>query len=423
VVYYPHMRRFVISVIIITALAGSFLARPAVATISLAQRLSGRILFQVQSGGAFWYVYPINFQRYNLGDSTTTFNIMQQLSLPMSQASMDSIPVAGSTDVGNLALRQRLSGRIIRISATNEHWYISPVNLQRYQLDDNPFGVLKSLSLGITDANLKLIPIAAGFDAPKVAVNGLLRVQKNVATSRGTFLVDVMTLDTAKTTLKVMTDTAQSTDCTSNCRNISLKAFIDQRGAVAGIHGTYFCPYDYASCVGQTGSFLFPVYNSFSHVILNSGRVKYTSQPLVAFDTSNHPFFYSESRNFHSPEDFLTRVRSDSLAAGGNGTLRAAISNGPIMMVAGVNTLDTNFLDTKQATVKSYRGALGWKGTTIYFMVVHGATVIDSAAVMQALGLDYAINLDGGGSTAMYQGGGYVIGPGRNLPNVILLVP
>ena len=37
------------------------------------------------------------------------------------------------------------------------------------------------------------------------------------------------------------------------------------------------------------------------------------------------------------------------------------------------------------------------------------------------LGADNALNLDGGGSTAMYFGGGYISGPGRLLPNAVVL--
>jgi exopolysaccharide biosynthesis protein len=109
--------------------------------------------------------------------------------------------------------------------------------------------------------------------------------------------------------------------------------------------------------------------------------------------------------------------------AGGSGVLQAALSSSPIMVEQGNNVLNLNHLDTKQATVKSYRGFIGWKGRTITLGIVRGATVIDSAAVAAAMGLDYAVNLDGGGSTAMIQNGSYVLGPGRNLPNAILLVP
>ncbi len=420
------MRRLlVVCGIISSVFFGVGLARTVVAAQSLGQKLSGRILIQVQSGGAVWYVSPVNFQRYNLGNTTTAPDIIKKLSLAMSQTNMDSIPVVGSSEVGNLALRRRLSGRIIRIASTTEHWYISPLNLQRYRLDGNPFVVLKKLSLGVNDANLKLIPIAAGFSgptAPVKPVNGLLRTQKTVVTSRGTYSVEVMTLDTATSTLKIMTDTGNAGDCKTGCTTLPLKTYVDRRAAVAGMHATYFCPYDYASCIGQTGFYFYPVFNSFSKVMINEVRMKYTTQPIVAIDTSNKLFYYAPTLQFHSLAELKTQFTIDSLAAGGTGILRAALSSSPIMVLAGKNVLNTKFLDTKQATVKSFRGALGWKGSTVYFFIVRGATVTDSAAVAAAMGLDVALNLDGGGSTALYQNGSYAIGPGRNLPNALLLV-
>jgi hypothetical protein len=40
---------------------------------------------------------------------------------------------------------------------------------------------------------------------------------------------------------------------------------------------------------------------------------------------------------------------------------------------------------------------------------------------MKAMGMENALNLDNGGSTALWSGG-YKVGPGRDLPNVILFV-
>lgn len=42
------------------------------------------------------------------------------------------------------------------------------------------------------------------------------------------------------------------------------------------------------------------------------------------------------------------------------------------------------------------------------------------AYIFKALGVDYAMNLDGGGSTALYSNGAYNVGPGRLLPNAIV---
>ena len=60
-------------------------------------------------------------------------------------------------------------------------------------------------------------------------------------------------------------------------------------------------------------------------------------------------------------------------------------------------------------------------GTYIYLVVVTNATVTDTAYVMQALGARDALNLDGGGTAALWIGGGYKVGPGRLLPNAIVL--
>jgi exopolysaccharide biosynthesis protein len=54
--------------------------------------------------------------------------------------------------------------------------------------------------------------------------------------------------------------------------------------------------------------------------------------------------------------------------------------------------------------------------------VVRGATVAEVAYVLKTLGLQSALNLDSGGSTAFYVNGKYVAGPGRQTPFGIILV-
>jgi len=79
-------------------------------------------------------------------------------------------------------------------------------------------------------------------------------------------------------------------------------------------------------------------------------------------------------------------------------------------------------LSSYQKDVKGSRGAIGVGGENIYLVIINNATVKDAAYVMRALGVKHALNLDGGGSSAMYTGGKYVAGPGRSLPNAIILV-
>jgi hypothetical protein len=70
---------------------------------------------------------------------------------------------------------------------------------------------------------------------------------------------------------------------------------------------------------------------------------------------------------------------------------------------------------------KGNRSFVANKGTTGYIGVVHNATVAESARVLKAFGMENAMNLDSGGSTALWSGG-YKVGPGRDIPNAILFV-
>lgn len=57
----------------------------------------------------------------------------------------------------------------------------------------------------------------------------------------------------------------------------------------------------------------------------------------------------------------------------------------------------------------------------VYIGFVLNATMGESAQVMKALSMGEALNLDEGGSTALWSGG-YILGPGRNIPNAVLFV-
>ena len=402
---------FFVTIAVMMLLGGTNLTAGAA---TIAERLAGYFLIQVEKNGEGWYVYPKSLTRYYLGRPTDAFNVMKRLGIGISNANLAKIPVADSSAQGDLALRDRLSGYIlIQVEKNGEGWYVYPKTKQRYALGrpSQALAVMKQLAIGITNANLAQIPADAG----------IIQATKGVVTTRGTFTVEMLRFDRTNPSLKIMTDTASSTNCSTNCAVLSLAGFVTRRAATAGIHGTYFCPREYASCVGQTNYYYYPVYNSFSQVMINAGRIKYTSEPIVLFDTANRPFFVTTTKTFTSYQDLLNEFTVMSKGAGGSGQLQAAFSNGPALVIDRQNVVSRYTLDTKQATVKSYRGALGWKGDTIYLMVVRGATVTDSAAVMSSLGLDYAINLDGGGSTALYNAGRYILGPGRSLPNAIII--
>lgn len=384
-------------------------------SVTVAERMSGYIVLQVEKNGEAWYVYPKTQTRFYLGGGEAAVDLMRKLGLGISNADLAKIPIGGSAETGDTKLRNKLKGYILlQVEKDGEAWYVYPRDQKRYFLGraEVAYPLMRQLGLGITNANLAQIPVDSGV---KVTT-------RSVASKRGTYTVNYLGLDRAKGGFKIMTDTGQNANCQTNCFVYSLGTYVARRGGISGIHGSYFCPSDYGSCAGQTGFYFFPVYNSFSKVFINSDRIKFTSEPIIGFDTSNRPFFFRQTKTFTSEQDFYNEFATVSTAGGGTGVLQAAISNGPPLIQNKKNIVGEYSLDSKQATVKSYRGALAWKGDVVYLLAVSGATVTDSAAVMEAMGMDYALNLDGGGSTALYNSGRYILGPGRNIPNAIVVL-
>ena len=59
----------------------------------MAQRLSGKILLQVENNGEAWYIYPGTLQRYYLKDGPTAYNALREFGLGITNADLAKIPV------------------------------------------------------------------------------------------------------------------------------------------------------------------------------------------------------------------------------------------------------------------------------------------------------------------------------------------
>ena len=75
--------------------------------------------------------------------------------------------------------------------------------------------------------------------------------------------------------------------------------------------------------------------------------------------------------------------------------------------------------EAKRAS-RGSRSFIGATRNTVYIGVVRTATVAEVAKVVKTLGITNALNLDSGGSTALWNGR-YLAGPGRATPFGILL--
>jgi Phosphodiester glycosidase len=259
---------------------------------------------------------------------------------------------------------------------------------------------LKDLADGIQAQEDKLVTaftipanVPANNNAPGSGFS-----QQTVTSDTGTFLVSIIAADLNST--RVIVDTASDNDCSNNCPVLSLGDYVSRNGAFAGINGTFFCPAEYPSCAGKTGSFDTLLMNKNKHYF-NSANNVYSTVPLVYF-TGN-----------------TMGVRGRSSDWGRDTGVDSVIAMQPLL-ISGGNIAYESSSDTK-FTNKGTRDFIANKGSTVYIGVMFNANMTDAAHVLKTMGMDNALNLDEGGSTALWYGG-YKAGPGRNIPNAVLFV-
>lgn len=222
--------------------------------------------------------------------------------------------------------------------------------------------------------------------------------RQNVETEIGTFVVSLVAGDLATT--RVIVDTASGGDCGNDCPVLSVSDYVSRNGGYAGINGSYFCPASYPTCAGKTNTFDLLAMNK-DKVYLNSDNNVYSNNPGVIFGSG-----YIR---------FVSAVSQWGRDTGIDGML----SNYPLL-VSGGEIRFAGDGDPKKGS-KGNRSFVANKGNTVYIGVVHGATVAESAWALKTLGMENGLNLDDGGSTALWSGG-YKVGPGRNIPNAIVFV-
>jgi hypothetical protein len=129
-----------------------FLARPTQAA-SIEERLSGRILLQVENSGQAWYVDPVTKNRLFLGRPEDAFAVMRGVGLGVSEKDFASWKNKAPL---------KLSGRIIlRVEKGGEAYYIDPLTLSINYLGrpSDAFMVMRKFGLGITNSDINKIPV------------------------------------------------------------------------------------------------------------------------------------------------------------------------------------------------------------------------------------------------------------------------
>ena len=228
-------------------------------------------------------------------------------------------------------------------------------------------------------------------------ITGYSRISVPVNQRRST--ADVIKLNLSQIT--VLTVSATGDNCDNNCPAQSLADYVTANQAFAGIHGTYFCPPDYASCQNKVNSYDFPVFDSNHKKWINAEKLFWNSRSMFTFRPGQ--------------ASFCPQANSCDLT-----NLQGGIVNYPGLLHNGNLIVSADQLSANLASVRGTRGGIGTNGSQLFLVIARGVTVPELGQIMQHLGATNALNLDGGGSAALYYHG-YKVGPGRALPNAIVI--
>lgn len=401
---------YFISLILIFLIASSSVQ----AATSTAERLRGQIIYTQDKPTEFWIVDSKNLKRTRISDYKQALQSFKSKFTGINEANFKKIASAGSSVKNNLELAKKFLDKIIlRVEKHGAAWYVNPSNLQKYDISNSAefFKNLPLLATKVSSAELAQIHKPGLYES----IDKYSSYEyKTIKTERGSFAIDIVKIDLSDPNLKIITDTADDFSCKSNCKAKPLADYVFPAKAFAGMNGTYFCASK--GCVANY--YFFPVYNTAKKVMINESELKYwTTGPMMVFDKDNKFYYFKDSRDFKSVADFESKY---------NTTIQAAIGNKPRLVEDGQNALIEWEIDAGQLKGKYWRNAIGYQdnGTNghgiLYLVIARRATIDDLAVIMKELKMDYALNMDGGSSAALFYNDEYMEGPGRDIPNAIL---
>lgn len=269
---------------------------------------------------------------------------------------------------------------------------------------DTPTPTATTIASSTPKATIRPTSTATASASPVsflTAMPGTGYTRSTVKTEVGSFTLTCVGVN--RNGVRVITDSANETDCKTDCPVLPLDQYATRNGGFAAINGMYFCPADYPACADKKNSFDTLFFNSRVHRYINSDNNVYSSIPFFGVNADGSPHFVGQSSQW-----------------GRDTGIQAGTAGNPMLVSGGNYAVADGALESRQRDIKGPRGAIVQKGDNLYMCVVSAATVPDAGKVFKTLSADNAINIDGGGSTALWINGKYIFGPGRALPTAII---
>lgn len=196
----------------------------------------------------------------------------------------------------------------------------------------------------------------------------------------------------------------------------TLKSLIERGRGIAGINGAYFIPRDYTGLADATNTV---------RIIANDGFAFSRYFPdtgingIFGFLRDGSPILVQNNIYGES------RLR-DNYNSGMILEIQSGIANFPILLASSANMVPRydalGLITAKMKTVSTKSFICRTANNDIKMGTIEKISMWDVPDFIRRFGCVDAINLDNGGSLAMYNTGKYIVGPGRNIMDAFIIV-
>lgn len=196
----------------------------------------------------------------------------------------------------------------------------------------------------------------------------------------------------------------------------TLKSLIERGQGIAGINGAYFTPRDYTGLSDTTNTV---------RIIANDGFAFSRYFPdtgingIFGFFRDGSPILVQNNIYGES------RLR-DNYNSGMILEIQSGIANFPILLASGANMVPRydvlGFITAKMKMISTKSFICRTIINDIKMGTIEKISMWDVPDFISRFGCIDAINLDNGGSLAMYNTGKYIVGPGRNIMDAFIIV-
>ena len=196
----------------------------------------------------------------------------------------------------------------------------------------------------------------------------------------------------------------------------TLRNLVEKGRGVAGINGAYFIPRDYTGKPDSTNTIRIMGGDgfAFSRYFPDTGI-----NAIFGFDADHTPILVQN--NIYGDRSLRGNYNSGRILE-----VQSGIANFPILLANGTNLLpryDAIWLIPTKMKLKSTKSFIcRTANNDIKMGMIEKISMMDASVLITRFGCVDAINLDNGGSLALYDKSRYIVGPGRNIMDAFVIM-